>query len=324
MAYEVPNTTAELLLRAAEATHVLGSEASTDSVAEFLGGSPEKHAGPSLRAAEQLEFVTKGADDQRWNPGPLARVLSTAAPSEKAVLLRFQLQQFRPYALFRNRLLAGEGASDAARQTVLAYELDIDVLDAETVLVNWGTYSGGLVYGDDQRLLVTVDQDLLQEALQIYEHVMAKRDSVQAYIVENLGVDAASFVTGEILDYLVDSYLKLLTNEPPRDSLFQLGHAIEGFVKKTATIDPVIQIPGNKKTLGAVAEELRSQKRLNSKHFAIVMGLTALRNAADHTADPEIGGLTWAISRETTFAANHLSWSFMRSFFHVQQGKYSL
>ncbi len=324
MTFELPNTTAELLLRAAEAVSVLGDEASTVEVAAFIGGSPDQHARPGLIAARELGFLRQGLDTDHWSADALARLLATSPPGEKAVLLRFRLETFEPYTLFRNRLVAGEKSADAARQTCQKYQLSIDPLDAETVLINWGTYCGGLAYGDDQRLLVAVNDDLLTEALAIHENVLAQRDSVQAHIIKNLGVEGAGFATGEILDRLVDSYLGILTGSPPRDALFNLGHALEAFVKKLARVDPAITLPAHVKTLGAVAAELKTQGRLLPKHHALVAALTALRNAADHAGDAEIGGATWALSKDAAFAANHLAWIAIRSILAVARGDFSL
>lgn len=323
MTYSLPQTTAELLLRAAEATHILGPEASTEDVGKFLGGS-SSHAEPALAGARELGFVDQGQGAEHWTAMPLAQVLAVASPAEKAVLLRSQLQQYAPYNLFRDRLVAGESPGDAARQTCLRFEFTLDPLDAESVLINWGTYSNGLVYGEDRRLFVTVDQNLLVEALAIHEKVMAERDSVRAHIVQQLDPDAAGFITGAILERLIDSYLGILKEDPLDESMFQLGHAMEGFVKKIAQLDPPVTLPGGVRTLGQVARHLKAEGRLNSKHYGLVVAITEIRNAADHTADDEIDGASWTISRETAFAANHLTWSLMRSFFAARAGTFSL
>src|SRR6266511_5570481 len=122
--------------------------------------------------------------------------------------------RFAPYSVFKARVLAGEGQRDAARQTCVAADLSSDELDVEETLVNWGLYSGGLVYGDEKQLLVAGDEVVLQDLLAIQEAVLAQRDTVQAHIVQRLGVDAASFATGEVLDALVDSYLTILGGGP--------------------------------------------------------------------------------------------------------------
>lgn len=319
MTHVLPQTTAELLIRAAEAVHVLGPEASTDGVGTFIGGAAT-HARPALTGARELGFVSNGADADHWNATNLARVLASAAPGEKMIILRLQLENFPPYSIFRDRLLAGEHPGDAARQTCLTFSLSIDPIDAEGVLTNWGTYSNGLRYGQDHRLLVPVNEKVRAEVLALSERILAERDAVRAHVVEELGVDAAGFVTGEILENLIDSYLALLKGDPPRDGAFQLGHAIEGFAKKLADLDPPLTLPGNANTLGQVARSLKDQGRLTSKHHAIVSGLTAIRNATDHAGDPEIGGATWIVTKETALVANQMAWRLMRSFFALRSG----
>jgi hypothetical protein len=323
VAYLLPQTTAELLLRAAEAAYVLGPDATTEQVATFLGGS-DTHAEPALVGAVQLGFVSGDASNGKWSATPLARLLAMAPPAAKTVLLRFQLEQFPPYSLFRNRLIAGEGPLDAARQTCLKHDLALDPLDAEGVLKNWGTYSGGLLYGEDQRLLVAIDEAVLKKAVSVYANVVAERDSVRAHVIEKLGVDAAAFATGEVLDRLIDAYLTILEEGPLDEAMFHLGHALEGFVKGIAEIDPAVQLPAGANTIGSVANALKDDGRLLKKHHAIVTSLTAVRNAADHSADPEIGGATWEITRETAISACALTWSLMRSFFAARAQVFEL
>jgi len=322
VAHSLPQTTAELLIRASEGVYVLGPETSTDDVSTFLGGSAA-HAAPALEGARELGFVAQGQDSDHWIPGPLARLLASVPPAEKTVLLRLQLEQYEPYAVFRDRLLAGESSADAARQTCIKFTFAIDALDAETVLVNWGTYSNGLRYAEDRKLLVTVDPDIDRTIVAVQERVVAERAAIRAHIVARLGVDAAAFATGEIIDRLIDSYFDLVNGDPVRDSVFHLGHALEAFVKKVAEIDPVVVLPATTRTLGGVAQHLRNERRFNDKHHGLIVGLTALRNAADHAADAEVGA-TWEISRRTAMAANELGWAVMRSFFETRAGRAEL
>jgi len=246
--------------------------------------------------------------------------MASAAPPEKMILLRLELEKYEPYALFRDRVLAGEDPSEAARQVCVRHGLPTDPLDAETVLKSLGTYCGGLVYGPDRRLLVKVEPLQEVEGLHVLARVDGERNAVRAHVVEQLGVEAAAFATGEIIERLIDSYLGVMQAADPRGAMFELGHALEGFVKKVATVDPPVTIPSSSRTLGQVATTLKNAGRLNSKHFALVMGLTALRNAADHTGDAEIGGATWVVSSETVVLANQLAWRLMRSILATRSG----
>ena len=322
MAAALPQTTAELLLRAAEGTYVLGPEVSTDDVARFLGGNATR-AKSALEAARELGFVLQGQDGEHWNPAPLAQTLAAASPAEKPVLLRFQLERYRPYAVFKARVLAGEGQRDAARQTCVAADLVTDDLDVEETLVNWGLYSGGLVYGDEKQLLAAGDEVLLREILVVQESVLAQRDTIQAHVTQHLGVDAASFATGEVLDALVDSYLTILGGGPYDQAMFQLGKGLEAWVKGLADLDPALTLPQGTNTMGAVANFLRQQSRTTGKHHSILMGVVAIRNAADHSVDADIGA-TWDITRDTALAASHLTWALMRSFFAARLGNFAL
>jgi len=318
----VPQTTAELLLRAAEATYVLGTDATTSDVAEFIGGT-EARAENALAAARELGFVRQGSNASHWTAQPGAQLLASSTPAEKAVLLRFQLDRFAPYALFKARIAAGEQPKDAARQVCIANGSSADPLDVEETLLNLASYSGGLVYGADREVLIAGDVELLKGVLAIHETVMATRDTVQAHIARKLGVEAASFATGEVLDALVDSYLTVLGDGPYDQSMFQLGKGLEAWVKALATIDPPITVPSNVNTMGAVANLLRGGNRTTGKHHSMLLGVIAVRNAADHSIDPDIDA-TWEISQDTAIAVSHLVWSIMRSFFASRDGRHVL
>ena len=315
-------TTAELLLRAAEATHILGPEVSTEDVAKFLGGATDR-AEHALRAATELGFATQGSDNDHWTGTRLARIAAQLRPEPKTILLRYQLEQFPPYAAFRNRIIAGEGAAEAARQSCVQHGLSVDALDAEGTLINLGTYSGDLLR-DGGQLVVVVDAGLEKMILEIQALVMEARQAVNAHIVQQLGVDAASFATGEALDYLVDSYTRVLDGQPYADAMFLLGKGLESWLKQLVTLDPPLTLPAGTNTMGAVARFLKENNRLNSKHHSILSGIIAIRNASDHSADPEIGGATWTVTRETALAVSHLTWSTMRSFFAVRNGNHAL
>jgi hypothetical protein len=320
VAYTLPQTTAELLLRAAEAAHILGPAATTTAIGEFLG-TPAR-AAPALAGAKELSFVEEGTAGE-WTGTRWARVAASVSPQEKAVVLRMQLEDYEPYVLFRNRLVAGEEPTDAARQVCVTFGITTDELDARSFLIDCGTFSGSLTYGHAQRLLVNADESVTTDAMTLYEGVLAERDAVIAHIAINLGPEAAGFVTGDIFDYLVDSYLAILNGSPLDGAMFQLGKGVETFVKRLATRPPSLTLPSSVKTLGQVARHLKDHGRLKSKHHSLVIALTDVRNAADHTVDAEIGA-SWQFSRQTAIAASHLTWAFMRSFLAVEAGDFQL
>ena len=320
---ELPQTTAEDLLRASEAVDVLGPEVHTDDVAIFIGGSNSR-AKKALTAARDLEFVDQGADADQWNGNAAGRALSQADQAQKTVLLRYQLESYEPFTLFRNRIVAGETPENAARQVSLACNLTTDQHEIERTLKDWGTYSRGLIYAEDQSLLAAVDAQLFQEVLDIRKTVLDERAAVQAHVIDELGPDAAGFATGECLDKLVDGYFDLVRGQPADQSIFQLGKGLETFLKALSDRDPPLNVPGNVRTMGQHAHFLKTQGRLKEKHFQVVMGIVGIRNAADHAGDPEIGNSPWAVSKAAAFAAHHLTWAFMRSWFAAEEGNYEL
>jgi hypothetical protein len=106
-------------------------------------------------------------------------------------------------------------------------------------------------------------------------------------------------------------------------AMFQLGKAVEAWEKKVVDADPQHTLPEGTNTMGAVAKFIKDENLATAKHVSILMGVVAVRNAADHSADPEINA-TWAISRETALATSHLTWALMRSVVAWKSGVYEL
>lgn len=318
----LPQATAEQLVRAAEGVHVLGPEASLDGIARFLDGTPAR-AQSALEAAEALGFVTRSAAPDTWTGALVAGALAASNAAEKTVLVRLHLERFRPYAVFRARIAAGEHPKDAARQACVSEGLTSDPLDAEETLLNWALYSQSLVHGPERELLVPGDDQVLHKALAIQEAVATKRDTVLAHITQKLGVEAAGFAAGEALDGLVESYLTIIAGGAMDHAMFQLGKGLEAWFKKLPELDPDITLPPGAMTMGAIANSLRGHGLTTRKHHALLLGVIAVRNAADHAADADIGA-TWAISRDTALATSHLAWSTMRSVFAGRAGDHRL
>jgi hypothetical protein len=251
-------------------------------------------------------------------------MLAQATPPQKAVILRFHLEAFRPYALFRDRLVAGETPESAARQVGVKYGLAADTHEIERALKDFGAYCKGLSYSEDQTLRAHVNTELLAELLAIHQEVLDDRAAVQAHILDRVGPDAAGFLSGPAMDSLVDGYLSLIKDRDPRASVFHLGNAIEQFLKDLADREPALTVPKKVKTMGQYAQLLKDSERLRSKQYQIVMALVGLRNAADHQGDGEIDNNQWTIQEETAKAAHHLAWSFVRSWFKTDAGDHSL
>lgn len=319
----LPQTTAEDLLRAGEAAHILGPDASTEEVARFLGGAAGR-AQPALEAACKLGLLGQGTDSNHWNGNPKGRMLAHATQAQKTLLLRYELEGYGPYSLFRNRIVAGESPENAARQVCVTFDLEDDAHEVERTLRDWGTYSRGLSYAEDQSLLATVDKDLFRRVLEIHEVLLDQRAAVQAHILDRLGPEAGGFLTGEALERLEDAYLDLVKERPADQSTFQLGKGVEVFLKKLARRAPALTVPAATKTMGQYAYFLKEEGRLKEKHFQVIMGLVGIRNAADHAGDPEISNASWEISRELAFAANHMAWAVVKSVFAVEDGNFTL
>jgi len=134
-------TTAEHVMDAVEAIVVNGAPTNLTMIAEFLGTTPA-NATAALEMATELGLVALNGTDYN-GVSPLCRF--TAIPDQKAAVLRILIESYRPFTVFRERLVATADLNAAAQatRTVCALPAHRDVV--KETLISLGTFSRALV-----------------------------------------------------------------------------------------------------------------------------------------------------------------------------------
>src|SRR2546428_1970164 len=134
-------TTAEHVMAAVEATVANGGQATVGLVTEFLETSAPR-ATAALNLAVELGLLAVDGTTYRA-ASPLCRF--TSLPDQKAAALRIVIEGYRPFIVFRERLVATADVAFAARHTKTLCALGADRDEIKDTLISLGTYSHALV-----------------------------------------------------------------------------------------------------------------------------------------------------------------------------------
>ena len=128
-------------MAAVEAIVVNGGPATLAMIAEFLD-TTVANATAAIEMALELGLISQNTNDYVAS-SPLCRF--TAIPEQKAAVLRILIESYRPFTVFRERLLATADLSRAAQatKTICALPAYRDVV--KDTLISLGTFSRALI-----------------------------------------------------------------------------------------------------------------------------------------------------------------------------------
>src|SRR5260370_4904242 len=164
-------TTAEHVMAAVEAVVANGGAATVQIVAEFIETVPAR-ATAALNLAIELGLIEQQGVVYKVI-GPLCRFTSVA--EQKAAVLRIVVEAYKPFLVFRERLVATSDISQAAKQTKIVCRLTADRDEVRDTLISLGTYSHALVTsaGGSYRLEVGALDNVLQTVAAACTDMMA-------------------------------------------------------------------------------------------------------------------------------------------------------
>src|SRR6185437_11019236 len=134
-------TTAEYVVGAVEAVVLNGGPTTVELITEFLDATPA-NAAAALEMAVELGLLSKNGHTY-IAAGPLCRF--TSIPEQGAAVLRILIESYRPFTVFRERLLATADVNHAAQATKAVCHLPAHRDVVKETLISLGTYSRALV-----------------------------------------------------------------------------------------------------------------------------------------------------------------------------------
>ena len=281
-------TTAEHVIGAVEAIVVNGQPTSLTMIAEFLGTVPNN-------ATAALETAKATPD---WFLRTVTTTTSSVVPSavsrpylkQKAAVLRILIESYRPFTVFRERLVATADLNNAAQatRTICALPAHRDIV--KETLISLGTFSRALIHegGGNYQL----DATSLVNALQVIASACKDMTIAEGRIRDQLGPLAQTVLAAQrdaVIVPLADALMRA-NNRDGSGAVQQAGNAVESHVAAMAT-RMGINIAGAN---GIIEKLNRFANPRRMPRYLIHVGsyLGAIRNAADHGPDADINNAT--------------------------------
>lgn len=213
---------------------------------------------------------------------------------QKAAVLRLVLESYRPFVVFRERLVATGMAQTAAQQTQVVLDLDAHREEIYDTLVSLGTYSHALVTEGGGRY--RPEEAAIENPIEALTQACRDAASSETRIREQLGPDASGIVSrDEVIIPLANALLRGKSGDS-RGAVVAAGNAIESYLDALATRLSVALrgAPG----INAKLDQFDQAGKLPKKLMYMGKYLGHIRNAADHGIDPDVNA-SWSIRRAT-------------------------
>lgn len=306
-------TTAEHVMAAVEAIVANGGGATTEVVADFLETSLVR-AGAALALATELGLLLQDGTTYKTS-SPLCRFTSIA--EQKAAVLRIVVEAYRRFIVFRERLVATADVSQAARQSKTLCGLAADRDEIRDTLISLGTYSHALVTegGGNYQLEVGASDNMLQIIAVACTDLVA----AEARIRSQLGPAAEAKATREyVILPLADALLRA-KNHDPSGAVQAAGNAVESYIDALAGRMGVV-LGSATGIISKLTKFGTAPRHLPAKVIHVGSYLGAVRNAADHGPDPDIGGASWQIRDATGVEYVYVACSFISACVGIENG----
>lgn len=309
-------TTAEHVMGAVEAVVVNGSPMALDRIAEFLDTTPA-NATAALEMAVELGLLSVNGTTYTVL-SPLCRF--TAIPEQKAALLRILIESYRPFTVFRERLIATADLNAAAQASRVVCTLTAHRDMVKETLISLGTYSRALVPegGGNYQL----EAASLVNALQVIAAACKDMATAEGRIRDQLGPTAEAALAPQrdaVIVPLADALIRA-NNRDGSGAVQQAGNAVESHIAAMAgrmTID----LTGANGIMEKLAKFGGAPRHLPRKLIHIGSYLGAIRNAADHGPDADINNLPWQIRDATGLEYVFVACSFIAATIGIERNQ---
>lgn len=234
MSFEIYPTTAEYIIGSTDAALQKPNGIDKDLVSIFLD-IPQDVALNALLMAEQLDLLSQKNQGLFIISSPCAIYLCTSVRESKASILRFVLEQYKPYKTFKSRLDLSTGVvGEAATKTKALHNISArrDIITG--TFIDLGTYTNSLTHQGAGLYLVSSGDEKVY--LKILDEVIQDRELTETSIRRRIGSEAANWVDSQdVLNNLVTAYQKASSaDEDPRAPIVHAANAFESFLSQIA------------------------------------------------------------------------------------------
>jgi hypothetical protein len=300
-------STAEHVMTAVESVVVNGGTTTAVLTAEFLETTPAR-ATAALELAVELGLLVPNGNNGYGAASPLCRF--TAVPDQKAAVLRIVIESYRPFTVFRERLVATTDITLAARQTKTVCGLTAHHDEVRDTLISLGTYARAIVTeggGNYQLEGAPLTNNLQVVALGCTDVVTA-----EARIRSQIGPVAEVVLEQHrqtVIIPLADALLRARNRDGP-GAVQAAGNAVEAHIDAMA-MRMTVQLGTATGIISKLNKFVAPTRRLPNKLIQVGTYLGAIRNAADHGTDPDINNAAWAVRDATALEYVFVACSFI-------------
>jgi len=269
----------------------IGREFNKSVVMQALETS-EVNAQNAIGAIEQLGLFN------------VSEKIASSPIEEQKMLFREALQSYKPFLDFLEFLYKGYSPKKAVRMVKSLYSLKRREGDILWTFRNWGIFGG--IFKEKRGALEFSEAIQRPVPSKIIRLTEILNDELKAKIwIKNTIGKAESFLSSEEFNSLVRAMMEF--EKDPRGSVRHAGEALEDFLRKIAEYRNIDVT--KKKGISEIAEGLRKNRVVASKHIGILKGLevfldrdifdgfSAFRNMAYHGIDKD-EGKRWELSSE--------------------------
>lgn len=305
-------TTAEHVMAAVEAVVANGGEATVVIVADFIETTPAR-ATAALNLAVELNLLTHSSGTYKI-ASPLCRFTSVA--EQKAAVLRIVVEAYKPFTVFRERLVATSDISQAARQAKIVGGLGADRDEVRDTLISLGTYSHALVTSGGGNYQLEIGS--LDNTLQIVAASCTDMAAAEQRVRLQLGPAAEATVSRDhVILPLADAFIRA-KNRDGSGAVQAAGNAVESHIDAMAG-RMTVALGTATGIMSKLSKFATPTRRLPGKLIHVGSYLGAIRNAADHGIDADIGA-PWQIRAVTGLEYTYVACSFIATTISIERG----
>lgn len=307
--YKIPEVTADKIMEVVEGVSYKGSDGlDVQATAKYLGKTTV-YAKRALNASNQLGFTE--LKDAKYILVKDAADASRASKEQRPVIFRKFLQRFDPFILFIVLVGRGNSIEDAARKVKVIYDLDAGIKIITSTLIGWGEYAQ-VIKREKGTVILQIETEKLsaeyiRELLEAMEHDVKAR----MYIAGKLGDDVFGYMHQDELDFLVKAIRE--HQGDPRGSIDDAGRAFEDFLRRIAT-DKTVTVT-QCKGIQELADALRGDRKIDTKHLEICKAINSLRIAAAHSKDRN-SGEKWILKEDAAIECILITLTTIRSIYN--------
>ena len=283
MQYEIVLTTAEDIVSVVDAALAGKDICDIQYISEFADIS-EQQAQNAIKMAVNMELLYFDSTSQSYKSDSLLSHLLVSARNDlqKATIMRFILEQYKPFKSFKDRYIFTQSIDLACKQLKVLYGMTTTYRDIKNTITNIATYAKAMISDGANQFVLNDDQVTYLEILDVVLKSKANDDYIDADKVYTPLSDAFSKVQNELTE--------------GKTIILYSGNAFESFLQQIADEHSVSLVGKN----GILQKSSALGNVLSKKHRGMIDYIGQVRNAADHGADVDEGGKIWEVSEETS------------------------